>query len=95
MVKAAPGAQWAWLMLDSQGSRLDFWNGQGVKLKNLMGQDLDPGRGWKYRCLCSVTPLFPYLEGPKLGTRIVLDELRYTPLSPLNITFGCLGIQAV
>ena len=44
-------------MLDSQGSRLDFWSGQGVKLKNLMGQDLDPGRGWKYRCLCSVTPL--------------------------------------
>ena len=57
MVKAAPGARWAWLMLDSQGSRLDFWSGQGVKLKNLMGQDLDPGRGWKYRCLCSVTPL--------------------------------------
>ena len=56
-VKAAPGARWAWLMLDSQGSRLDFWSGQGVKLKNLMGQDLDPGRGWKYRCLCSVTPL--------------------------------------
>ena len=56
-VKAAPGAPWAWLMLDSQGSRLDFWSGQGVKLKNLMGQDLDPGRGWKYRCLCSVTPL--------------------------------------
>ena len=37
-------------MQDSQGSRLDFWNGQGVKLKNLMGQDLDSGRGWKYRC---------------------------------------------
>ena len=23
-VKAIPGARWAWLMLDSQGSRLDF-----------------------------------------------------------------------
>ena len=44
-------------MLDNQGSKLDFWSGQGVKLKNSMGQDLDPGRGWKYRCLCSVTPL--------------------------------------
>ena len=22
-----------------------------------MGQDLDPGRGWEYRPLCSVTPL--------------------------------------
>ena len=48
-VKAVPEARWAWLMLNSQGSRLDFWSGQGVKLKNLMGQDLDPGRGWKYR----------------------------------------------
>ena len=44
-------------MLDSQGSRLDFWSGQGVKFKNLMGQDLDPGRGWKYSRLCGVPPL--------------------------------------
>ena len=46
-------------MLDSQGSRPDFRCGQGVKHGNLLGQDLDPGRGWKYRRSCSVTPLMP------------------------------------
>ena len=56
-VKASPSDRWAWLMLDRQGSRSDFWCGQGVKHENLMGQDLDPGRGWKYRRLCSVPPL--------------------------------------
>ena len=56
-VKGSPGDCWAWLMLDSQGSRPDFRCGQGVKHKNLMGQDLDRGRGWKYRRLCSVFPL--------------------------------------
>ena len=49
-------------MLDSQGSRLDFWSVQGVKLKNLMGQDLDPGRGWKYSRLCGVPPLLLVLD---------------------------------
>ena len=44
-------------MLNSQGSRPTFQCGQGVKYENLMGQDLDPGRGWEYRPLCSVTPL--------------------------------------
>ena len=39
----------AWLMLNSQGSRPDFRCGQGVKDEILMGQDLDPGCGWKYR----------------------------------------------
>ena len=56
-VKGSPGDQWAWLMLDSQGSRPDFWCSQGVKHENLMGQDLDRSHGWKYRQLCSVTPL--------------------------------------
>ena len=56
-VKGSPGDRWAWLMLDSQGSRPDFWCGQGVKHENSMGQDLDRGRGWKYRQLCSITPL--------------------------------------
>ena len=56
-VKVSPSDRWAWLMLDSQGSRLDFRCGQGVKHGNLLSQDLDPGRGWKYRRLCSVTPL--------------------------------------
>ena len=56
-VKGSPGDRWAWLMLDSQGSRPDFWCGQGVKHKNSMGQDLDRGRRWKYRRLCSATPL--------------------------------------
>ena len=37
-------------------SRLDFRCGQGVKHENLLGQDLDRGRGWKYRRLCSVPP---------------------------------------
>ena len=27
---------------------------KGVKCENLMGQDFDPSRQWKYRCLCSV-----------------------------------------
>ena len=57
-VKVSPSNRWAWLMLDSQGSRSDFRCGQGVKHENLMGQDLDPGRGWKYRHLCSVAPLY-------------------------------------
>ena len=52
MVKVSPGDQWAWLMFD----RPDLRCGQGVKYENLMGQDLDPGRGWKYRRLCSVSP---------------------------------------
>ena len=56
-VKVSPGDRWAWLMLDSQGSRPDFRCGQGVKHGNLLGQDLDPGRGWKYRRSCSVPPL--------------------------------------
>ena len=57
-VKVSPGDRWAWLMLDSQGSRPDFRCGQEVKHGNLLpGQDLDPGRGWKYRRSCSVTPL--------------------------------------
>ena len=55
-VKVSPGDRWAWLMLDSQGSRPDFWCGQGVKHQNLLGQDLDCGRGWKYRRLCNVPP---------------------------------------
>ena len=45
-------------MLDGQGSRPDFRCGQGIKHENLLGQDLDRGRGWKYRRLCSVPPLF-------------------------------------
>ena len=57
-VKVSPGDRWVWLMIDSQGSRPDIQCGQGVKHEKLMGQDLDPGRGWKYRCLCSVPP-FP------------------------------------
>ena len=57
-VKGSPGARWAWLMPNSQGSRSNFQCGQGVKHENLMGQDLDPGRGWEYRRLRSVTPLY-------------------------------------
>ena len=38
-------------------SRHVFRCGQGVKGKNLLGQNLDPGRGWKYSRLCSVPPL--------------------------------------
>ena len=53
-VKVSPGDRWAWLLLNSQGSRLDLWCGQGVKHENLLGQD--PGRVWKYRRLCSVPP---------------------------------------
>ena len=45
--------RWAWLMLDT---RPDFRCSQGVKHENLVGQDLDRGRGWKYRRLCSVPP---------------------------------------
>ena len=55
-VKVSPGDRWAWLMLNSQGSRPDFWCGQGIKHEKLMDQDLEPGRGWKYRRLCSVPP---------------------------------------
>ena len=44
-VKASPGARWAWLMPNRQGSRPNFQCGQGVKHENLMGQDLDPDRG--------------------------------------------------
>ena len=44
-VKGSPGNRWAWLKLDSQGSRPDFQCSQGVKHKNLMGQDLDRSRG--------------------------------------------------
>ena len=35
-VKVTPGDQWAWLMLDSQGSRPDFRCSQGVKHEILM-----------------------------------------------------------
>ena len=55
-VKVSPGDRWAWIMLNTQGSRPDFQCGQGVKHENLMGHDLDPGRGWKYKRLCSVPP---------------------------------------
>ena len=40
-VKVSPGHRWAWLMLNSQGSRPDFWCGQGVKHENLLDQNLD------------------------------------------------------
>ena len=56
MVKVSPGDRWTWSLLDSQGSRPDFRCSQGVKHENLLGQDLDLGRGWKYRRLCSVPP---------------------------------------
>ena len=46
-VKLSPGDRWAWLMLDSQGSRPDFRCSQGVKHENL----------YRYRRLCSVPPL--------------------------------------
>ena len=55
-IEVSPGDRWAWLMLDSQGSRPDFQCGQGVKHENLVGQDLDRGRGWKFGRLCSVPP---------------------------------------
>ena len=48
-------------MLDSQGSRPDFRCGQGVKHENLLGRDLDPGRGWR---LCSVPPLSRHYSIP-------------------------------
>ena len=57
MVKVSSGDRWAWLIIDNQGSRPDIRCGQGVKHENLMGQDIDPGCGWKYRHLCSVPPL--------------------------------------
>ena len=38
-------------------SRAGFSCGQGVKHEKLLGQDFDPGRGWEYSRLCSVTPL--------------------------------------
>ena len=47
-VKASPSARWAWLMLDSQGSRPNFRCSQEVKHENLMGQDLDPGSTGSY-----------------------------------------------
>ena len=50
----APGTQWAWLM---QGSRLNFQCSQAVEHENLMVKNFDPSCGWKYRQLCSVTPL--------------------------------------
>ena len=56
-VKSFPSARWAWLVLVGQGSRADFSCGQGVKHEKLDGQDFDPGRGWEYSRLCSVTPL--------------------------------------
>ena len=64
MVKVSLGNRWTWLMLDNQGSRPDFRCSQGVKQENLMGQDLDPGRGWKYRRLCSVPPCTPQTIHP-------------------------------
>ena len=59
-VKVSPGDWWEWLMLISQGSRPDFWCDQEVKHENSMGQDLDPGRRWKYRRICSVPPCTMY-----------------------------------
>ena len=76
-VKVSPSDRWAWLMLDSQGSRPEFRCGQGVKHGNLLGQDLDPGRGWKYRRLCSVTPL-AYTD----------DLLPYVPFTMFSY-WGC------
>ena len=67
-------------MLDSQGSRPDFWCGQGVKHENLLGQDLDPGRGRKYRCLCSVPP--PFL---RLTFCLVLFSLGRSPVTQLVV----------
>ena len=61
-VKVSPGDRWAWLMLNNQGSRPDFRCSQGVKHENLLGQDLDRGRGWKYRRLCSVPPLQVFVQ---------------------------------
>ena len=58
-------------MLDSQGSTPDYRCGKGVKHENLLGQDLDPGHGWKYRHLCNVPPLIIIQE------YIFLDEASY------------------
>ena len=63
-VKISPSDRWVWLMLDSQGSKPDFRWVKGSKHENLMGQDLDPGHGWKYRRLCSV-PCYSYLKMSK------------------------------
>ena len=78
MVKTSPSAQWAWLMLThSQGSRPNFQCGQGVNHENLTGQGLDPGCGWEYRPLCSVTPLMHHtlLATSRRGRFIVTREL--------------------
>ena len=58
---------------------LGFRCGQGVKHENLMGQDLDPGRRWKYWRLCSVPPCSPPAAAQQLITDIgkqpqALDE---------------------
>ena len=71
-VKVSPGDRWAWLMLDSPGSMPDFRCGQRVKHENLLGQDLDRGRGWEYSRLCSVPPLY----GNMIVNRIVNFTLR-------------------
>ena len=67
-VKSFPSARWAWLVLFGQGQMC----GQGVKHEKLVGQDFDPGRGWEYSRLCSVTPLYEYHHGPvKYSLRMV------------------------
>ena len=49
-VKVSPGDRWAWLMLDSQGSiKARFSVQSRGQAWNLLGQDLDPSSGWKYR----------------------------------------------
>ena len=68
MVKGSPDNRWAWLMLDSQVSRPDFWFGQEVKHENLMGQDLD--RECKYRQLCIFIPLMTNLCGDWLAIMV-------------------------
>ena len=52
-------------VVNARGSRPDFRCGQGVKHENLLGQDLDRGRGWKYRRLCRVPPPPPPLESSR------------------------------
>ena len=89
MVKVSPGDQWTWLMLDSQGSRPDFRCGQGVKHENLLGQDLNPSCGWKYRCLCSVPPLPPPPPPPPpTGHSRGLDHICVLISCPLGIFGG-------
>ena len=68
-------------MFDSQGSRPDFRYGQGVKHENLLGQDLDRSRGWKYRCLCNAPP--PKGCG---GTCEAYDVVTYT----LQLASSCI-----